>query len=452
MARLLPDLLARPGLPPPGPLQGDWQRQRLFEALARALLGTHGPLLLLLDDLQWCDRETLAWVHYLLRFDPQARLLILGTLRSEELTNEHPLQSLLATLRREGQLTQINLERLTAAEAATLASQLAGRELDAEAATRLYQDTEGNALFVVETVRLGLGAVEDRGRQGPSSAEPKEQGAAQQTRLPPTIQAVITARLEQLSAQARELVSVAAVIGRAFSFEVLTATSGWTDEAVNEALDELEQRRIIREQGIDGYDFSHDKLREGAYAALSRARRRLLHRRVAGTMERLFGSSPDAHLADLTYHFFEVGVWEKALAYGQRAGEQAYRLYAPQAAIEQMTRALDAAQRAAIPPPASLYRLRGRAYETLGDFERARLDYETTLQVARVADNIHGEWQALMDLGFLWAQRDYTQTGTYYQQALALARHMNDPLTLAHSLNRFGNWHLNIPRDAQRGC
>ena len=442
VARLLPDLLLeRPSLLPPSPLQGDWQRQRLFEALARALLGTHGPLLLLLDDLQWCDRETLAWVHYLLRFDPQARLLIVGTLRAEDLTNEHPLQSLLATLRREGQLTQISLERLSAAEASTLAAQLAGRELDAEVATRLYQDTEGNALFVVETVHLGLGAVEDRGRQGPSSGEP---GAAQQTRLPPTIQAVITARLEQLSAKARELVSVAAVIGRAFSFEVLTAASGWNDEAVVEALDELGERRIIREQGTDSYDFSHDKLREGAYTALSRARRRLLHHRVADTMERLSGSSQDAYLADLAYHFYEAGAWEKAVAFGQRAGEQAYRLYAPQTTIEQVTRALDAVQRGSIPPSASLYRLRGQAYETLGDFERARLDDEKTLHMARDASDRQGEWQALMDLGFLWAQRDYTQTGAYYQQALALARHMDNPLTLAHSLNRLGNWHLNI--------
>ena len=243
----------------------------------------------------------------------------MGTLRAEELTNEHPLQSWLAALRREGQLTQIGLERLTAAEAASLAAQLAGQELDAEMARRLYQDTEGNALFVVETVRLGLGAAEDPERQGSASGEPKEQGSAQQTRLPPTIQAVITARLEQLSAQTRELVSVAAVIGRAFSFEVLTAASGWNDEAVVEALDELVERRIIREQGTDSYDFSHDKLREGAYTAMSRARRRLLHRRVADTIERLSGTSQDASLADLAYHFYEAGVWEKAAAFGQRA-------------------------------------------------------------------------------------------------------------------------------------
>jgi len=231
---------------------------------------------------------------------------------------------------------------------------------------------------------------------------------------------------------------------------VLTATSGWDEETVVEVLDELEQRRIIREQGTDSYDFSHDKLREGAYAALSRARRRLLHRRVADTMERLSGSSQDAHLADLAYHFYEAGVWEKAAAYAQRAAEQAYRLFAPQATIEQVTRALDAMQRGSIPPTASLYRLRGQAYETLGDFEQARLDYETTLQMARMAGEHHAEWQALMDLGFLWAQRDYTQTGAYYQQALALARQMDDPLTLAHSLNRLGNWHMNIeqPREA----
>jgi hypothetical protein len=100
-------------------------------------------------------------------------------------------------------------------------------------------------------------------------------------------------------------------------------------------------------------------------------------------MERLSGSSQDAYLADLAYHFYEAGAWEKAVAFGQRAGEQAYRLYAPQAAIEQVTRALDAVQRGSIPPSASLYRLRGQVYEMLGDFERARLDDETTFQVAR---------------------------------------------------------------------
>ncbi|HET8853840.1 MAG TPA: protein kinase, partial [Ktedonobacteraceae bacterium] len=455
VVRLLPDLLIeRPGLPPPSPLQEDWQRQRLFEALARALLGTHGPLLLLLDDLQWCDRETLAWVHYLLRFDPHARLLIVGTLRAEERSTNHPLESLLVNLRREGQVSEIPLGPLDATETAALARYVAGRTLSPALAARLYQETEGNPLFVVETMRMGVSG------HAELDHPPGELAAFSPPALSPTIQGVIAARLEQLSPSARELANMAAVIGRAFTFELLTAASGRDDEAVVEALDELVQRRIIREQGIEGYDFSHDKLREGAYTALSRARRRLIHRRVAealetvyvDTRERLTVSSPDVHLADLAYHFFEAGVWAKALEYGQRAGEQAQRLYTPHITIEQVTRALDAAQHAAILPPTTLYRLRGRAYETLGDFERARLDYETTLQMAHVANNLHGEWQALMDLGFLWTQRDYAQAGTSYQQALALARQMDDPKTLAHSLNRLGNWHVNIeqPREALR--
>ena len=455
VARLLPDLLIeRPGLPPPSPLQEDWQRQRLFEALARALLGTHGPLLLLLDDLQWCDRETLVWVHYLLRFDPHARLLIVGTLRAEERSTNRPLESLLVNLRREGQVSEIPLGPLDATETATLAKYVVGQALSPELAAKLYQETEGNPLFVVETMRMGVA--------GHAELEhpPGELAAFSPPALSPTIQGVIAARLEQLSPSARELVNMAAVIGRAFTFELLTAAIGRNDEAVVEALDELVQRRIIREQGIEGYNFSHDKLREGAYTALSRARRRLIHRRVAEALETVYGdtrehlavSSPDVRLADLAYHFFEAGVWAKALEYGQRAGEQAQRLYTPHITIEQVTRSLDAAQHAAILPPATLYRLRGQAYETLGDFERARLDYETTLQMAHVANNLHGEWQALMDLGFLWTQRDYAQAGISYQQALALARQMDDPKTLAHSLNRLGNWHVNIeqPREALR--
>ncbi len=127
VARLLPVLLLdRPGLPPPGPLKEDWQRQRLFEALARAFLGIKVPLLLLLDDLQWCDRETLAWIHYLLRFDQYARLLIVGTQRLEERLINQPLESLLVSLRRDGQVSEIPLGPLDAAETVALAEYVAG--------------------------------------------------------------------------------------------------------------------------------------------------------------------------------------------------------------------------------------------------------------------------------------------------------------------------------------
>jgi len=336
VARLLPELLLeRPGLPPPSPLREDWQRQRLFEALARALQSSHGPLLLLLDDLQWCDRETLAWLHYLLRFDPHARLLIVGTLRIEELSTNRPLESLLVSLRRDRQVSEIALGPLDAAETAALASYVTGRSLSPALAANLYQETEGNPLFVVETMRMGVG--EHAGSQQPTGVSTPAPPA-----LPSTMQAVIAARLEQLSPPARELVNVAAVIGRAFTFEVLKQVSGLDEDALVGRLDELWQRRIIREQG-NSYDFSHDKLREGAYAGLSRTRRRLLHRHVAEALEAVYADDADAlnrvsgHIA---VHYEHAGVVERAITYYRRAAEVARRLCANAEAIRCYQRVL----------------------------------------------------------------------------------------------------------------
>jgi DNA-binding CsgD family transcriptional regulator/Flp pilus assembly protein TadD len=133
-----------------------------------------------------------------------------------------------------------------------------------------------------------------------------------------------------------------------------------------------------------------------------------------------------------------------------RAGEKAQVLFAPQAAVEQFTRALDAASRLSRTPPPQLYRARGRAYDTLGDFDHARNDYEAALQAARQKRDRYAEWQVLLDLGLLWAGRDYGKYGTICQQALTLARTLNDPVVLAHSLNRVGNWYTNAaqPREA----
>ena len=264
VARILPELLAaRPGLPRPAPMTEFGDRLRFFEGLARAVLAAPQPLLLLIDDLQWCDRETIEWLHFLSRFDPEARLLVLGTARSEELDAAHPLPALLRHLRSASQLAEIALEPLDAAETAELAAQVGNRAFDADAATRLYRETEGNPLFVVETVRAESGG-------GPPGVP--EQGIPG---LPPRAHAVIAGRLAQLSDHAREMAAAAAVIGRAFDLEVLVRLVG-DEEVVVRALDELWRKRIVREQGPNAYDFTHDKLRDVAYGETSAPQRRRL--------------------------------------------------------------------------------------------------------------------------------------------------------------------------------
>ncbi len=412
VARFVPQILVEhPGLPPPGPLTESWQRQRLFEALARAILAARQPLLLLLDDLQWCDHETLAWLHYLLRFDPTARLLIVSTLRAEELTDAHPLHAWLATLRREGQLTQLILEGFSTAETAALAAQLAGHELDPDAAIRLYQETEGNALFVVETMRMAHEQAEAQEGQAPT-----EPGGLQEVRVLPTIQAVITARLAKLSPEARELVTVASVMGHAFSFELLSEVSKRGEDELLEALDELWQRRILLEAQGEGYNFSHAKLREVAYAELRPPRRRLLHRRVADALERVSANNLDSVSGQMASHYEQAGIGER----DQRAAEVAERIYAHAEALIAYRRALSLleaapAREAQREKLAQLHERVGKVLSLTGQYEDAKLAYERALSHVPNHDRT---WQARLHRGI----GEIFNSQNRYEEALQACR------------------------------
>ncbi len=158
---------------------------------------------------------------------------------------------------------------------------------------------------------------------------------------------------------------------------------------------------------------------------------------------------PGAALPELAYHFNQAGDWPKTLDYAAQAGEQALALYAPRAAAEHLSWALEAAGHLRISPGSHLLTARGHAYEMLGEFERARQDYTAGWQTAEAAGDRRAECDALLALGFLWAGRSYTAAGEYFRQALALAEQIGDPALHAHSLNRVGNWYLNQDEPAE---
>lgn len=335
IARLLPELLSEhPDLVRPEPITEYGQRQRFFEALARAILSASQPLLLWIDDLQWCDPETLEWLHFLLRFRPRHSLLVLGTVRSEESPRDHPLMSLTRQLRAESKLTTIELAPLDAAESARLASLIQGHELTIAASVRLYRETEGNPLFVVETMRANLGG--PFGDEVAGTAQTEQQARV----LPPRVYAVIAGRLAQLSPMAHKIAEIGAAIGRAFTFDVLQQAGQEQEDNIVQALDELGQKRIVREQSANVFDFTHDKLREVAYAEISAPQRRLLHRRIAQALESLHANQLDPVSAQIAAHYEQAGLLGQALPYYQRAGELAANLYANNDAIDLLTRGI----------------------------------------------------------------------------------------------------------------
>jgi predicted ATPase len=159
--------------------------------------------------------------------------------------------------------------------------------------------------------------------------------------LPARVHAVIAARLEQLSDASREIVRLAASIGRSFTLDLLIEASGANTDVVVAALDELWHRQIIRAHGVSTYDFSHDKIREVAYTGMSAPRRVLLHRRVAEALERSAGANREGVNAQLAAHFEQGGRPAQAVPYYQRAAELAQRVYAHYEAIHLLRKGLD---------------------------------------------------------------------------------------------------------------
>lgn len=412
VARLLPELLtAQPHLPPPGPTTAGWQRQRFFEALARALLHGQQPLLLLIDDLQWCDRETLEWLHYLLHFAqvhlaPEARhttqgyghLLLLGTVRSEAVAENHPLQTLLLTLRRNDQVTELPLGPLNQAQTTALANAIITQTLTPEQGAYLYQETEGNPLFVVEAVRADMARGEVGVKRSGGEREWGSAGRNTPTPLPPhpltlspKIHAILHARLAELSPPTRQLAGLAATIGRAFPFAVLAKASKQEEEALVCALDELCQRQIIREQSADTYDFTHDKLREATYNSLSAARRHLYHKQVAGALEAVYRNANgaagkqtlDMVSGQIATHYELAGDYSKAIHYYQKAAETAHQISANGEAVRAYRRALALAEGPSGQPPAStLYERLGDLLQSLSQYEEARAIFTQALSQA----------------------------------------------------------------------
>jgi DNA-binding SARP family transcriptional activator len=330
LARLLPELRDVSQSSERSPSGDLAQRHRLFDAVTRAILAGDRPRLLIIDDLQWCDAETIELIGFVIRSRPMVPVLIVGTVRSEEIPPHHPLVGLVDALGHDQAVTTVPLERLDEATTATLAARLRAEDtIDPKLAARLWSETEGNPLFVIEALRAGISA-----DGGPAV-------------LTQTMRAVLRARLDQLTDSARRVAEVAAVIGRPFSVGLLVSATGADERDLIDHVDELWRRRIIRDQGLT-YDFSHDKLRTVALEMVSPARRRQLHRAVAEAIAVELHGDVDAASPQLAAHYDQAGMVEPAIAAYRVAGGRAVVVSALKEAVTMFQRAL--ALLAELPP------------------------------------------------------------------------------------------------------
>ena len=395
LVRLVPEIVIEtPGLASPQPLAESWQRLHLHEALTSALRLTAKPLLLLVDDLQWCDQDSFDWLLSLFRSASADRFLVIGTVRSGDAGRTHPLAGLTQDLSLRGQFSEIAMEPLSAEETASLAAQTSSRAMDPSVLRRLYEATKGNPLFVVESIRASL---DER---------------LSEKEVPPRIQAVISARLAQLSAPAWELAGLAAAIGRSFTMELLAKATDWDEESLSRALEELWRFRIIDGQDGVAYDYTHGLLRDVAYSEVNPIRRRLLHRRIARALAEI--NSPDFEPLSgwLAGHYDAAGMTEEAIRSYKAAASVAKRKFADAEAANLIRRALTLC---------------------LGHPESARRDNE--------------ELELLVTLGASLVKTDgYTmpEVGETYERGLILSERCDDRTHLFPLLS--GSWAFRIVR------
>ncbi len=297
-----------------------WQRHRFFEGLARALLAVGRPMLLVLDNMHWCDQETLAFITFCLGLADGAPVLVAGTLRDDSLDEDPELVAWTVRMRATGLLTELSLSPLETADTAYLAGAIAGRPLTEAEVDLLQATTGGFPLYVIEAVR---------GSVDPGSA-PLPTG---------DLTAVLRNRLVQATPTAREVAGLAAAVGTNFTLDLLAEASDLEAGVVVGAVDELWRRRILREFR-DGYDFSHDLLRETAYAQVSPPKRWLLHRRIAQGLELLHAGDTDIVSAQLAEQYARGGRSERAVAYYRRAADVAAGMFAYAEAIRLHKQAL----------------------------------------------------------------------------------------------------------------
>jgi class 3 adenylate cyclase/predicted ATPase len=306
---------------PPLSMPPDQQRKRLLATLVGWTFGAAKaqPLVIATEDLHWADPSTLELIQLLVEQGAPARLLLLYTARPE-FHAPWPMRA---------HHTQINLNRLTARHVRAMVAQVAAKiALADETVATVVERTGGVPLFVEELTRAVLesGEIKLTGRE-----------------IPATLHDSLMARLDRLGPP-KEVLQIGAVIGSEFSYELLCAVHPIEEAELQAALRKLADAELLYVRGIAPdatYQFKHALIRDAAYEALLKSRRKDLHRKIAGTIDENFPALKEAHPEVLARHWTEAGLSFEAIPYWKLAGRRAAEHSAHAEAIGHLTKGLE---------------------------------------------------------------------------------------------------------------
>jgi DNA-binding SARP family transcriptional activator len=419
LARILPEVGA--GAPA---ARSDADPRNLFEAVAQLLhhLAAEHPLVAMFEDLHWADEMSLRLMAFVGRRLPGRRIMLLVTARDEELALAPLLGQTLGELERDQRLVRVPLAPLSRADTMALTSRLmtSGRmpaDVAAIEEEEVWRASEGNPFVAVETIRA---LCQERGSRGDH-----------RTPLPSRVHDLIARRLARLGEPSRQLVAVAAVVGRQCGFALLQRAADLPELEAARAVEDLVRQRVLHQSG-DGFEFAHDRIREVAQADLLPPHRLILHRRIAESLEAL---QPGPRAADplvVGTHYQAAEVWDKAAHYLTEAGHAAWARLAKADAAHCFEQALEVAGQ--LPESRQkgeqAFEIRfalARVAFSLGDFGRALDNYRSAEELASTLGDDRRLSQVLGGMLYLLSSEGlHAEASEMGERALALARKVDD--------------------------
>jgi tetratricopeptide (TPR) repeat protein len=344
LARLVPLLRERlPDLTQPVPLAPEEERFRLLDAASQLLIAVsqRAPLVVVLDDLHWADRGTLAMLRHVARFIARHRILMLGAYRDVEVDRHHPLTDALGALRREAPYERIQIKGLGAREVGSLLAAIADQNVPDNFANLIASETDGNPFFICELI-LHLTEEKKIFRQDAGWISDL---TIEKTGIPEGVRQVILRRLSRLSDDANRLLTVASAFNGVFRFDIAAAVVGLNEGAALAAVDEALAAQIISPKGdAESFDFAHTLFRQTLYSELSPPRQTRMHRRVAEAMEKTWGKKVGEHAGEVAYHYSRsasLGGARRGAAHAIVAADKAEAAYAHDEVVSYLRIALE---------------------------------------------------------------------------------------------------------------
>lgn len=426
-------------------------QQRTFLAMGEWIeaLVAQQPVIMVFEDLHWADPSSVELIEYLYSLTVYHPLFLICVTRPERESTFWDVKIRCSHDYPE-QFTELTLWPLTDEESRQLIKHQLKIDKMPEAIEHLIlRRAEGNPLFLEEILRS---LIEEGAIAHQEDGHWRIIRSVDEIDIPNTLQGVLTARIDRLKPEVKEILQIAAVIGRVFPRFILAPVVNKPD-IIDAALEQLKAADLIEEQTHDPepvYMFKHVLTYEIVYNGLLYQQRKAIHKQIADFMAfKAFWMLGEEYAPIVADHYYKSETWPRAMRYLQRAAEAALQSFANKEAVNFYTQALEVADRigeevdrAAV---MSIYEGRAKILTRLGEPQKAIADYEAMLTLARDLADDSAQMRALNGLGSLQASHyDFSKASQFFQDGLAVARRLGDEPGIADTLNQLGNFYCDM--------